>query len=147
MTSDSKKAGPTVLWRKVKGKKVKSNDGKDIGEIKEISDNFLRVEKGTLSKDKFWIPKYVVDAYDGKNLWLLMSQDEILGKYMYGTAPSSEQYAKDFETFKTTPYGKKASFPADLDQNVRVIEGKETATKPTPQEETETEYKNIRDIE
>ena len=49
--------GPTILWNMLKGKKVKSNDGKDVGEIKEISLNFLRLEKGTISKDKFWIPK------------------------------------------------------------------------------------------
>jgi sporulation protein YlmC with PRC-barrel domain len=43
----------------LKGKKVKTNDGKDIGEIKQVSQNFLRLEKGTVKKDKFWIPKYV----------------------------------------------------------------------------------------
>ena len=81
--------GPTVLWSMLKGKKVKSNDGKDVGEIKEISQNFLRIEKGTV-----------------------------------------EQYAKDFETFKTTPYGQKAHYRPDYDQNIRVIE----------------DYKNIRDL-
>ena len=48
--------GPTILWTMLKGKKVKSNDGKDVGEIKEVSQNFLRLEKGTVKKDKFWIP-------------------------------------------------------------------------------------------
>ena len=79
--------GPTILWSMLKGKKVKSNDGKDVGEIKEISQNFLRVEKGTVKKDKFWIPKYVADAYDGKTLWLLIGEDEVLGKYHHGSNP------------------------------------------------------------
>jgi hypothetical protein len=39
-----------------------------VDEIKEVSQNFLHLEKGTVKKDKFWIPKYVVDAYDGKIL-------------------------------------------------------------------------------
>jgi hypothetical protein len=34
-----------------------------------------------VKKDKFWIPKYVADAYDGKTLWLLINEEEILGKY------------------------------------------------------------------
>jgi hypothetical protein len=122
--------GPTVLWSMLKGKKVKSNDGKDVGEIKEISQNFLRLEKGTVKKDKFWIPKYVADAYDGKTLWLLIDEDEVLGKYHHGSEPPGEQYAKDFETFKTTPYGQKADYRPDYDQNIRVIE----------------DYKNIRDL-
>ncbi len=96
--------GPTILWNMLKGKKVKSNDGKDVGEIKEISLNFLRLEKGTISKDKFWIPKYVADAFDGKTLWLLVSEEELLGKYFYGSEPSADQYSKDFEAFKTTSY-------------------------------------------
>jgi hypothetical protein len=75
----------------------------------------LRLEKGTVKKDKFWIPKYVADAYDGKVLWLLISED---------------QYARDFEAFKSTPYGQKATYNPDSDQNVRVVEV----------------YKNVRDL-
>jgi hypothetical protein len=114
----------------LKGKKVKSNDGKDVGEIKEVSQNFLRLEKGTVKKDKFWIPKYVADAYDGKVLWLLISEEEILGKYHHGAEPPGDQYARDFESFKSTPYGQKATYSPDFDQNVRVVE----------------EYKNVRDL-
>ena len=43
--------GPTILWSMLKGKKVKSNDGKDVGDIKEVAENFLRLEKGTVKKD------------------------------------------------------------------------------------------------
>ena len=137
--------GPTILWNMLKGKKVKSNDGKDVGEIKEISLNFLRLEKGTISKDKFWIPKYIADAFDGKKLWLLVSEEELLGKYLYGSEPAADQYSKDFEAFKTTSYGQKITFLPDLDQNVRVIEEKTTGIETKSQKETE--YKNIRDKE
>src|SRR5205807_9371791 len=74
--SSSSREGPTILWSMLKGKKVKSNDGKEVGDIKEVSQNFLRIEKGTVKKDKFWIPKYVADAYDGKTLWLLINEEE-----------------------------------------------------------------------
>src|SRR2546423_9762642 len=114
--------GPTILWSMLKGKKVKSNDGKDVGEIKEISQNFLRIEKGTVKKDKFWIPKYVADAYDGKTLWLLIDEEEIRDKYRNGSEspPAGEQYAQDFETFKTSPYGQEAVYRPESDQNIRV---------------------------
>jgi hypothetical protein len=49
-----------------------------------------------VKKDKFWIPKYVADAYDGKTLWLLINEEEILGKYHHGSEsppPADEQYA------------------------------------------------------
>jgi len=129
-SSSSSREGPTILWTMLKGKKVKSNDGKDVGEIKEVSQNFLRLEKGTVKKDKFWIPKYVADAYDGKALWLLISEEEILDKYHHGSEPPGDQYARDFEAFKSTPYGQKATYNPNSDQNVRVVE----------------EYKNVRDL-
>ena len=58
--------GPTVLWGELKGKKVKSNDGKDLGDIDKISQNYIKLEKGTIKKEKFWVPKYLADAFDGK---------------------------------------------------------------------------------
>ena len=124
--------GPTILWSMLKGKKVKSNDGKDVGDIKEVAQNFLRLEKGTVKKDKFWIPKYVADAYDGKTLWLLIDEGEIFSKYRNGSEspPAGEQYASEFEAFKKTPYGQKAAYGPDSDQNVRVVE----------------DYKNVRDL-
>jgi len=131
MTADSNKAGPTTLWKTLKGKNVRTNDGKDLGEIKEVSENYLHVEKGTVRKEKFWIPKYVADAFDGKTLWLLVDEEELRSKYQYGTQPPpDEQYSKEFESFKGTPYGQNANHAADSNENIRVVEN----------------YKNIRDL-
>jgi len=128
----AEREGPTILWSMLKGKKVKSNDGKDVGDIKEVAENFLRLEKGTVKKDKFWIPKYVADAYDDKTLWLLIDDGEIHSKYRNGSEspPAGGQYASEFEAFKKTPYGQKAAYGPDSDQNVRVVE----------------DYKNVRDL-
>jgi hypothetical protein len=146
LTTPSKNEGPTILWNMLKGKKVKTNDGKDVGEIKEISQNFIRIEKGTLKKDKYWIPKYLADAYDGKRLWLLVSEEHLLQRYLYGEEPPAEQYTKDYETFKTGPYGQKASSRTDYDQTVRVIDERPTSGTITQQEDTETGYKSVRDL-
>ena len=34
--------GPTILWSMLKGKEVMTNDGKNLGEIKEFSQNYLQ---------------------------------------------------------------------------------------------------------
>jgi hypothetical protein len=95
MTTDSNKPGPTTLWKTLKGRDVKTNDGKDLGEIKDISDNYIHVEKGTIHKESFWIPKYIADAFDGKILWLLLDEEKLREKYQYGKeAPQGDQYAK-----------------------------------------------------
>jgi hypothetical protein len=132
MAATDSKAGPTTLWKTVKGKDVRTNDGADIGEIKDISNNYIRVEKGTIHKDSFWIPKYIADAFDGKTLWLLIDEGELRGRYQYGTEPTTttDQYTKDFEKFKETPYGQKGNYDAEFNTNIRIVEN----------------YKNIRDL-
>jgi hypothetical protein len=37
--------GPTVLWGELKGKKVKSNDGKDLGDIDKYLKTTLNLRK------------------------------------------------------------------------------------------------------
>ena len=137
MSSSTSSGGrPTVLWDVLKGKKVKTNDGKELGEIKEFSQNYVRVEKGTLRKDSIWIPKYVGDAFDGRILWLLISEQEVLDRFKHGEegdvneAPSTEQYSKDLETFRGSSAGKDRKSKSDLDDSIRMVEN----------------YENIRDL-
>jgi hypothetical protein len=127
-SNNTSKEGPTILWNLLKNKKVKTNDGKTVGEIKEISQNYLRLEKGTFGKEKYWIPRYLADAFD-EVLWLLINEDDLKARYLYGEQPQAEEYTKDFETLKSTPTGQKATY--SVDENVRVVEN----------------YKNIRDPE
>ena len=97
--------GPTILWGELKGKTVKANDGVDLGEISKFSQNYIRVEKGHIKKDKFWIPKFLADAFDGKMLWLLASAEEIQRRFQYNEEPSADQFENDFNSFKSSPYG------------------------------------------
>ena len=134
-SSTSSGGGPSVLWKVFKGQRVKSNGGQDRGElleIKEFSENYIRVEKGTLRKESYWIPKYVGDAYDGHTLWLLISEEEVLDRYKYGEEeeesvkpPSSEQYRRDLETFRGSGTGKDREYRSDLDESIRVVENYE----------------------
>ncbi len=128
---DNNRIGPTILWSMLKGKKVITNDGKDIGEIKDISDNYIRLEKGSIKKDKFWIPKYTADAYDGKHLWLLINEEEVHSKHVYGDeSPRGDEYTKGLESFKSSPSGQKGEYSPGVEERIRIIEN----------------YKNIRDL-
>jgi hypothetical protein len=130
MSSSNRGGGaPTVLWDVLKGKEVKTNDGKDLGEIKEFSQGYVRVEKGTIKKESFWLPKYIADAYDGKTLWLLLGEQEVRERYQFGEkegefmeAPTTDQYTTDLDTFKSTTAGKKREYPSDLEESIRLVE-------------------------
>jgi hypothetical protein len=139
--------GPRILWEQLKGKKVKTNDGQDVGEIKEVAQNYIRIEKGIVNKDKLWIPKYLADAYDGKVLWLLISSDDLAKGHSYTTQPARERYVQDFEAFKATPNGQRAIHLPDFEQNIRTTEERKATTTTTTSTSSGDEYKHIRDLE
>ncbi len=92
--------GPTVLWSELKNKEVKSNDGKKLGKIKKISQNHFRIEKGSVGKKSFWVPKNLADAYDGEYIWLSNNEEEIRGKFFYGEEPSVDEQIVSSEGIK-----------------------------------------------
>jgi hypothetical protein len=134
--------GPTILWAQLKGKKVKSNDGKSLGEINKLSQNYIRLETGKVKKKKFWIPKYFADTYDGKVLWLLETREEIESKYHFGKEPPPEQFEQDLESFRNSSYGKDRKWDVD-----KVGMTKERITGVPTKPKGSSGYKNIRELE
>lgn len=133
--------GPTILWGLLKGKKVRSNDGKTLGEIDKMSQNYIRLEKGTVKKKKFWIPKYYADTYDGKTIWLVLTREEVESKFHYGKEPSPEQFQQDLESFKNTENVKNRKWNPD---NIGVTSEKITGVPTRPK--GSSDYKNVRDL-
>ncbi|HJR84362.1 MAG TPA: hypothetical protein VJ772_03230, partial [Nitrososphaeraceae archaeon] len=82
--------GPTVLWTDLEDEKVKSSDGETLGKIKKITQNHFRIEKGSINKKRFWVPKELGDAFDGKYLWLKGDEEEIHNKFFYGEQPEDD---------------------------------------------------------
>jgi len=127
--------GPAVMWTELKGKNVKTSEGVELGEVKDISQNYIRVEKGTIKKsNKFWLPKFLFDVYDGKNAWLVTS-DEQTRQYLKGEEPAaSSDYAGEFERFRTG----RPSFGRDPAEGIAYrSEGEEKVRG----------YKNIRELD
>ena len=118
--------GPTILWRELEGKKVRSNDGKKLGRIKRISQNHFLIEEGLVRKRGFWVPKIMGDAYDGEYIWLSSNEDEIHDRFLYGEDPS--------ESFQS-------GSPVD---RLRIVKERMTGIPSDPADSSER-YRNMRD--
>jgi hypothetical protein len=117
--------GPTILWTDLDDAEVKSNDGQKLGKIKRISQNHFRVEKGSIKKTSFWVPKNLADAYDGDYLWLSNNEEEIRNKFLYGEEPTQDG---------TAPI-----------ERIKVVKERMKGV-PTQQADSSGGYKNIRDL-
>jgi len=77
-----------VPWEKVKGKKAKSNDNKDLGKVEDIAPHYIEAKEGLIGKKSYFIPKYYVDYFDGDNLHISLTKDEIKSKCERDSPPS-----------------------------------------------------------
>jgi hypothetical protein len=49
----------------------------DLGEVQEISGEFIVTQKGTVDKDVFYIPKNLVDHFDGSTVFFTVTEEEV----------------------------------------------------------------------
>ena len=65
MPSDSTIYKPQDVLKK----EAKGTGDADLGEVKEVSDEYVITEKGVIDKDRFYIPKSRIIHIDGQFVW------------------------------------------------------------------------------
>jgi hypothetical protein len=78
-------------WEKVIDKKVKSSDSKDLGKVESIGPHFVEVDEGIVRHKRYFIPKYYVEGFDGDNLQVALTKDELKNKYERESPPSESE--------------------------------------------------------
>jgi hypothetical protein len=56
-------------------------DDADFGEVQLIMGDTIITEKGIVDKDRFYLPKHLIDKFDGHKLWFRITDDEANSKY------------------------------------------------------------------
>jgi hypothetical protein len=57
-------------------KEAKGIDNTDLGEVKEITSNFIITEKSNENKDKFIIPNNLIEKFHEDNILFLMTEED-----------------------------------------------------------------------
>ena len=48
----------------------------DLGEVQQVTGEFIVTQKGTIDKDVFYIPKNLVDHFDGSTVFFTVTEEE-----------------------------------------------------------------------
>jgi hypothetical protein len=67
-------------------KEARGIDSADLGEVQEVSPEYIITQKGTIVADRFFIPKSLVDRFDGHTVWFKITEEEA-NKYKKHTKP------------------------------------------------------------
>lgn len=65
-----------IDWDEVIKKEARGIDDYDLGEIQEVNQDVIITKKGTVDKDKFYIPRNKALRFEDHKLWLDVSKDE-----------------------------------------------------------------------
>ena len=65
----------SIDWNDVINKDVRSINDEDLGEVQEVEENYIFVQRGLINKDKFYIPIEMVESYDGDILRFSISEE------------------------------------------------------------------------
>jgi uncharacterized protein (TIGR02271 family) len=100
-----------IDWDDVIKKEARGSGDVDLGEVQEVGQNYVMTQKGIVSKEKFYIPKYMVEGYDGDTLWFNVTEEQF-SEFMRDSPPQYDEYAK----FRTP------SMRSDIETRIPLIE-------------------------
>jgi uncharacterized protein (TIGR02271 family) len=78
----------TIDWNDVIKKEARGSNDEDLGEVHEVGENYILVQRGLINKDKFYIPKDIVESYDGDVLRFKISEEDAKSRF-FGDSPPS----------------------------------------------------------
>jgi uncharacterized protein (TIGR02271 family) len=114
MASESSIAWNDVIKKEARG----AVDDSDFGEVQEIGQHYVLTQKGMVDKERFYIPKYLVQGYDGNTLWFNASKNELEG-WMHDSPPDYNEYTR----YRTS------EAPAEIETRIPVIEERMQVSK------------------
>jgi hypothetical protein len=65
-----------INWSDLIKKEARGINDYDLGEIQEISEDYVISERGLVDKTRFMMPKILVSNFDGHNLYFNISEQD-----------------------------------------------------------------------
>lgn len=124
----------SIAWDGVIKKEARGiSDDFDFGEVQEIGQNYVMTQKGIANKQKFYLPKYLVQGYDGDTLWFNATEDQARSNFMRDTPPQAQEYTRYKETAASATTGRES--PPDIETRILVMAEKLGVAKTRSQQE------------
>jgi stress response protein YsnF len=89
--------GPITDWNEVIKKEVKGLNDADFGEVQEVNENYVLTQRGTLNKEKFYLPKSIPHGYNGRILLFDITEEEAKKRFVIDKSTSSASEGKEKE--------------------------------------------------
>jgi uncharacterized protein (TIGR02271 family) len=84
-----------IDWDDVIKKEAKGKNDEDLGEVQQVTQDYILIQKGIINKEKLYIPRELVLGYNGTILLFDISSQEAKNKFLRDSPPvlSQSQFA------------------------------------------------------
>lgn len=65
-----------INWDDVIKKEARGINNEVLGEVQEVGDTYVLIQKGFINKEKFYVPQNEIESYDGNTLRFKLSKEE-----------------------------------------------------------------------
>lgn len=80
-----------IEWNKIIKKEAKGINNEDLGEVQEVTQDYVLVEKGVINKEKLYIPRDLAVGYNGATLIFNINAEEAKNKFLRKSPPVFSQ--------------------------------------------------------
>ena len=80
----------SIDWNDVLKKEARGSGNEDLGEVQEVTGNYVLVQRGTINKEKFYIPRDLAESYDGNVLRFRVSEEDAKLRFLRDSPPSMQ---------------------------------------------------------
>src|SRR3954464_13606894 len=84
-----------IDWGDTIKKEARGSNDEDLGEVQEVTDGYVLVQRGMINKEKFYIPQDQVESSGGSVLGVRISEEELISRYMSDMPPPAHAFTKE----------------------------------------------------
>ena len=133
----------SIDWNDVIKKEARGSNDEDLGEVQEVSNGYVLVQRGIINKEKFYIPQDQAESYDGDVLRFRLSEDDMKNRFAGDSFPSSSSTI-DMETDQTQEErGTEEESTIQLTEEKLDVSKKTSVSQATITKEPTTETKTV----
>jgi len=63
-------------WDEIVKKEARGKNDYDLGEVQDVQPEIVVTKKGIVDKDKFYLPKMLVERYDGHKVFFSTTKED-----------------------------------------------------------------------
>jgi uncharacterized protein (TIGR02271 family) len=102
MASTTSGSRSSIDWDDVTKKEARGSNDEDLGEVQEIGQNYVLVQRGMVNKKKFYIPRDLAESYDGTVLRFRISEEDAESRFLRDSPPPTSSRADYDEEEQTS---------------------------------------------